>query len=1080
MNKNSLLKTGQILFICFVLIFTLGCQNDIPWQSNKDGNVTIKIDPQTERTLMPVGITDAAIFERIEIEFTKGDDLRLLTINKGETEATTNLDEGTWDISAKAYIQIGDTEYEAARANTSVTVSSSGHQNVDINLRTGIFDGAPGLFTYNFPIPAGVDQAELELNPFGGGTGGINIDLLAQANGTSEIAPGYYMLTVKAKDSENKIAIWNNLVHIYSGQETFANYELKAADFFGSQTLSGVYNSGELDGIRIQNARIAVYGDSSYITLIANADIPLLTKAPNEAYFKGNWTVTIPGSYSGKTVYFAVEENLGEMTFTRLHAVPVSSSASENTGTNLNGSFTWSSWVNTTFANEDAISFTVAPDGTITVTTNEQTNSFWEIQHLNISYLYPIELLTRYAFEFDAWTDSEELDLNLVYFYNHADFRERDLDRYFSIDNERQTYSIISSTNTNGNVLPQILFECASGMETNTFHIKMNKIVRSSNYTPPQVGDDIFSAIPTDTGIRFKIKLKDMPEGITQIQVYNQKNGTHYEFWGIHNVDEIPDYYEFIYPFVNPDEEYSFRLQYGGISMAHQFVTITATGGRGDFYFANSSELALINEGNTLAMNRPIEFSEFGKNDILDMRLKYTIVAGTSWNDPNASWCFEAQVDAEDGANNTLEIDSIDLTDLSIIPEWVNTSNFMGRTSFATFGIHLVVDDEDLYITKDYLANEYNPDRFGTFRTENLSSAPFTYPNSIANTFTATAESDGLRFTVDLNQLVPYFRVWDGGYDSGDYDSLEFIVNNYDTASLYIWHGEWNYDYGKFYYDSRIISFIYPFVEAGETYNIRVNYGSTGMTGNATVTAAGGLGDLYITNSDSTGLIYNSNTKTMSYTNTPVPSVTISEDTPGVDNHFWRWAFVRGRSWGDTVWIGEHRVDEPSPLVINNEINQGILSRLSGRTAFIELNYLVVYDGLTFESGRRVPQSSPFTFPLFDPLVQSNDSWIRTSFGIDSNINLYYDSWVNKGSQLNLNLYGEKINPETRFDVHINGVKQENVNIEWNWYDDWNGDLQLQLTIDDELETERIYYGLVVVTINGTPYSREFSFLLYE
>jgi len=139
-TKKLLPKAGKILTAgIFLALLVTGCWNDV-FEPGAGGNVTVTIET-AGRTVRPDLITDASVFDRITVEFTREGYIQTLTL-QGSTSGSINLESGTWNISALGFIVINGREYEAARGSSSVTVGAGG-ASVSITLRTGIFSGSP-------------------------------------------------------------------------------------------------------------------------------------------------------------------------------------------------------------------------------------------------------------------------------------------------------------------------------------------------------------------------------------------------------------------------------------------------------------------------------------------------------------------------------------------------------------------------------------------------------------------------------------------------------------------------------------------------------------------------------------------------------------------------------------------------------------------------------------------------------------------------------------------------------------------------------------------------------------------------
>jgi hypothetical protein len=365
MKKLPLFETmGKILIMGISLMLVLtGCQGLFEPDFGSGGNVTVTVETgEAARTIRPTNVTISA-FERIELEFANASGaVKILTLEKGQTSGTTTLETGTWSITARGYIQIGDREYEAAWGSSSVTVAS-GNKTVTVPLQTGIFDGKPGVFSYTVNFPETPDGADLAINPLNDLYGyensntGRSADLVNYRAGSFELSPGYYLVSLSARLSGGKIAIWNELVHIYSGQETALTHTFTADDFIDSVTVSGSVYGGELEGKKKKKATVVAYADANNLNRIASVEVPSFSKMTAAPYYyRGAWSINAPKSFVGKDLYFRIEETLGNPEGTYYwDGDSVEVSENGNTDVALNASFIWNKWVNTD--NDDELTF---------------------------------------------------------------------------------------------------------------------------------------------------------------------------------------------------------------------------------------------------------------------------------------------------------------------------------------------------------------------------------------------------------------------------------------------------------------------------------------------------------------------------------------------------------------------------------------------------------------------------------------------------------------------------------------------------------------------------------------------------
>lgn len=1048
-------KAGKILSAGFILLFLLtGCFNNLFDQNNIDGNVTITIG-LGERTLRPGNINESA-FERFEITFTNKDNgsVMILNITKPAVSGSINLEPGTWDVNAFGFMNIDGREYEAARGYTSITVGS-GSINVPITLQTGIFEGAPGVFKYNIDYPANVNEAVLSINPlpglhgYGSSNAGETKDLTQGKSGSFELLPGYYLLSLSAKTNDNMMSFWNELVHIYSGRETTASHTFITGDFSGSITLSGTVNGGELNGEHITAAVVTAYADSNHLNRIASVDVTSFIKQTVSPFeYTGAWSINVPSALTGKDIYFVVEETLsgpnGTRNYSRSYSSEVSDTPAENTNIILKTSYTWVEWSNKYYNNyEIKADFLTDQNGVINVKLDETntTGDYLEV----IQILYPAEIDIRYVIEFEAWTENGEHDLAVIYATRTPNSGSEPLMfKQFIIDETPKSFVLVSDTRISYDWDSGIAFFINDGNPISyngigSYFIKIKSITDSRFYVPPNYDDQPrLTATPHPLGIHLKADLRGLPDGCQQLQFYNETTGASYEIYGYSNIfgdNNENDFYEFIYPYVQAGKEYTFSLQFEGISLRSYYQTVTATAGRGDFYTTNGSELAIIIDNNTARLNKEPVLPVFDKTGA-DIYYRFAVVSGTSWFDPAAIWRYPVEFHADTSGN--INLTDIDLTNINDnIPFWVgNYSEFFGKTCFMTFQVFLSIDESELFPTGSFP---------GEFTAGSISSTPFTHPNVIPGLLTAEQHPEGIKLTIDVSR-IPRGTEQIGIY-LPDRSSMECYINSYN------WKSSWS-DY---------IELIYPFVQAGQTYSFEADFNGSGIKAISTpVTANAGLGKLNITNMSNLGLFYNSSTQTASLSSAPVLS-SFNNTHPKIDGLYWEWQFYEGINWNNSRWVGIlESEDMLTSIVIDTTFNPGIISDLSNKMAFINLNYVVGYDEIRFStSGISSPS---FRFPHFDPSVQII---ITTPFDVNNNIKLHTYSMINQGDDLYIYIQIDSFSGSASYEWYIEGVKQEG-------YTNQQEDLPTS-----GLEPG-IYYGLAVVYIDGVPFAQEFSFRVNE
>jgi hypothetical protein len=1049
--KNKLKFVNKIM-VCGILLalFLAGCQNGLLETGHGgNGNVTVTITANNAaRTLRPNDI-NLSIFERIELVFSKDGASKILEIPKGQSSGTISLETGLWNISAKGFIKIDDREYEAAQGYTSCNVTS-GSNPVSLSLQTGIFTGKPGVLKYTIVYPANVTEAILDITPlpdlngYGTSNTGNTVNLFYHSSGSFELLPGYYLLNLTAKTGST-MAVWNELVHIYSGQETAADHTFAATDFSGFITLSGTIFGGELEGEHITNVSLIAYGDDKYLTRVASVEVPL-NKPAGEIWYSGDWIITIPSSLVGKTLYLVAESTLtggsaGTRNFTRYIGSDNHILVPEGgiTGKEIGLEYYWWQAVSETL-DEDSMTLSVAADGTVTVKTTQLTDSSWDNWKHILGLSYPAEVNKRYVYEFEAWTDNGTRDIKVVYVDTY-DWDGNQILEDITINSTRKTYTIVSNDPHNSRADQYLKFFCGSNTVTGDFHIKMKSIKNVQDYIPPQPEGGRWSAAAANDGIKFTINLKDIPayfkndnNEIGNLVILNITTGN---IFAVQNIPGDTEAYEVIFPYVSADKEYVFSIGSWSDKLADN-ITITATGGKGELGFSNIADLVLLKEGNTLKFNTTPALSVTEANAV-DPLYTYELATGASWDDPSAAWQIAvAKVDPND---------AIDLLDTSNFPDWADPASVLsalaGKTCFA-----------QVFYTFDYIDDNIYPiigSKPGFFRTGSITSAPFTYPSVIPDVFTLEPCPEGIKFTVDLTKIPPGTT------------GLQFYA--FDWRSQFT-IGSWQWlNPGNEFYGKNKVEVVYPFVTAGKTYQFGVLFNGTGTSAEATVTPTAGLGEVKYSNAGNIGMVYNSGTKTLTFNGLEKPVI---QSDPLITRSYWNWQFWKGHNWDDGQWVDLITYEEPKTSIVFDEtfFHPSITTALSNNYAYLNVEYCIEYAGRTFSFETTI--SPYFRFPYFVPLGGVTVP-IRTAFETNSNLYLSYNSYLGT-----LRVYISDDNwyshsPAYSFAFYIDGVKvtPEDIEGEYSWMSAYLPTTTLSIGR---------HYGLAVVVIDGAIFSKEFTF----
>jgi len=1060
MKNKYLYFLKAVIILSFVLslaFLNTSCQDGI--FESENGNVTFTLGIREGRAALRPAEINIAAFNKFTVEFTNQTNgaVQVLTINKPQNSGSINLTAGTWNINAFGFILIEDREYEAARCTSFVTVGTS-KVNIPLTLQTGILDGSNGIFKFNIDYPSNVTEAELKIAPLSNlhgipntNTGKI-VDLKAGRTGSYELQPGYYLLNLSAQTefagNGSMLAIWTELVHIYSGQITSAQHTFIETDFSGTLALSGLVQGGELEGERITSAVMKAFSDANYLNQIASIDINNFSKLQaSPFYHTALWSINVPSSFVGKSIYIHLEEILtspsGVRAYNRFYTIDniLKEGVSDII---LKSSYTWekSAFEDNDFGDWD---FTVNENGSVKITNSELS------EYQIVSFKYPAENNIRYVYEFDAWTENGTCTLYTRYINNYKD-------NYFEyvqyeLTKNINSFAVVSAQRYTTNALPQLDLILVFNNETSAF-IKPVSIRPSNEYNPPQTegGNPRFTAEPVTQehvsagyapGIAITLDLTGLPPGVSGLQFYEEKTSNCFEVYGIGSLKE----YSFIYPYVAPGEEYIFRLQWEGIKMAHIFTEpVTALTGRGEFGFKNDSDLIFIKKGNNVEFNVPPVLLNFEDVNLPQQRFRYSVATGTSWIDPSATWQF---------AINKEEPSALDLLGTEIISQTsINLSKFINKTCFVYASYYFNYNNSDIYINK-----AGNQPR-GSFTSNPFLSTPFTYPNLLNEALSAEVYEEGIKLIVDMTK-IPVTS-----------SSMQFHTADWTSASFWMSDSAWKNDYG-IYYGMNKIEILYPFVKPGKKYTFKVDFGGTGIESETVITSVNGIGELASSNWSNVGLIYNNKTSTLSVSEKPDEPVIADSSLLG--RKHWQLVFNKGINWSDSAWMGTHDSNSQFSSVIFDHTfipssYPALGKALSGQATNVVQLYVVYYNGFKYEA--QVGANSPsFQFPEFNYNAGAEVVWIETAFDADKKIILYYS-----GSSDYFNAYVNNPYYQKSIDCQwfVNGTFLEdyktNNYISFSYY-------ELENRYEGILN-DGINYGLVIVTLDGVQFAKEFSFVV--
>jgi hypothetical protein len=248
MKKNHVPFVPALIAFGLLLVLT-GCTDLFsppPVTPVKTGVRIIVSDGTAARTLLPK-LKEDSDYYFYELEIIKAGDTTPIPVplEEGETEVTLVLDDGTWTITAYAFIKVGPepfTNFRVAKGEAKdPIVIEDGEPNTTTPVEISIsplpmvpnVNGVKGTFTYNvtYDNVNDIDSAVLDILSYPGRTSVENVNLLAPPPSSSiDLPPGFYLMTVRLEKAD-RITTDRELVHIYSGMETVYSKDFKDDDF---------------------------------------------------------------------------------------------------------------------------------------------------------------------------------------------------------------------------------------------------------------------------------------------------------------------------------------------------------------------------------------------------------------------------------------------------------------------------------------------------------------------------------------------------------------------------------------------------------------------------------------------------------------------------------------------------------------------------------------------------------------------------------------------------------------------------------------------------------------------------------
>jgi hypothetical protein len=253
------------------------------------GVVTVRIGGNSGRTLLP-----DAIFTRYEVIFTASGK-ETVTLSSKEAVQSLELEKGEYLVTARGFVIINGTEYEAAAGSKMITVTAGAELPVSVSLSASRDEGGPdGFFSYDIRLRLDMEhfsEAALTIAAFTGDyMQEINLKDEAAETGKATIAlrPGMYLVNIRLTNAYQTIGR-TEVVHIYSGLETRAEYTFKSDDFTQIVPVGGTAVVHTHSGAAQEKVSVYLYSDESYEDIITTAEVNL---ADNNT-----WRTVIPASY---------------------------------------------------------------------------------------------------------------------------------------------------------------------------------------------------------------------------------------------------------------------------------------------------------------------------------------------------------------------------------------------------------------------------------------------------------------------------------------------------------------------------------------------------------------------------------------------------------------------------------------------------------------------------------------------------------------------------------------------------------------------------------------------------------------
>jgi len=256
-------------FIALSALFVLAvlglgaCMNPLqgPDETGSDGSIGVKISIVNgdARTLLPGAGFDKYVLSFWSLTQSHPD----VSLTSGSTIQITDLAPATWTIRVKAFVETTPTVFvEAAFGEAVVELVAGQLKAVPIRVSAKL-DGANGSFSYKVSW-TGVEGiwGDIKVYDLAGGTV-FSRDLgYSPSEDSASLPPGYYRLQISLETTYS-MAVRSEVIHIYPGMDTRAEYAFEDADFGASITISGTV---DLSGLApIDWADIGFFADAGFM-----------------------------------------------------------------------------------------------------------------------------------------------------------------------------------------------------------------------------------------------------------------------------------------------------------------------------------------------------------------------------------------------------------------------------------------------------------------------------------------------------------------------------------------------------------------------------------------------------------------------------------------------------------------------------------------------------------------------------------------------------------------------------------------------------------------------------------------------